>query len=88
MWATDGTGAWKGFTQDILAKAPVGAWAVKPDGTWVLAPTVGPTADAITAAYELVAVGAQYAYIDNDHGNPVIKSSNGVFGSYWDPGTI
>jgi hypothetical protein len=88
IWSTDGSGAWKGFTQDILANAPVGAWAEKPDGTWVLAPTEGPTADVITLNYELSAVGAQYAYIDDSHGSPVITSSNGVFGAYFDPGTI
>lgn len=88
MWSTDGSGAWKGFTQDILANAPVGAWAEKPDGTWVLAPTVGPTADSITDSYELGAVGAEYAFIDNDHGSPVITSANGLFATYWDPGTI
>ena len=48
MWSTDGSGAWKGLTQDILANAPVGAWAQKPDGNWCLAPTEGATADQIT----------------------------------------
>ena len=88
MWSTDGSGAWKGFTQDILSNAPVGAWAEKPDGTWVLAPTEGPTADTITLNYELGAVGAEYAYIDDSHGSPVISSANGRFGVYFDPGTI
>ena len=88
MWSTDGSGAWKGFTQDILANAPVGAWAVKPDGTWVLAPTEGPTADIITLNYELSAVGAEYVFVDDSHGSPVISSNNGRFGVYFDPGTI
>lgn len=80
--------AWKGFTQDILANAPVGAWAEKPDGAWVLAPTEGPTADEITLNYELSAVGAEYAYIDDSHGSPAISSTNGRFGVYYDPGAI
>ncbi|KAN0104877.1 hypothetical protein V8E51_010622 [Hyaloscypha variabilis] len=88
LWTTDGSGAWKGFTQDILANAPVGAWAEKPDGTWVLAPTEGPTADAITLDYELSAVGAEYAYLDDSHGSPVIAGTNGFFATYWDPGTM
>jgi hypothetical protein len=60
----------------------------KPDGTWVLAPTEGPTADAITLDYELSAVGAEYAYLDDSHGSPVIAGTNGFFATYWDPGTM
>lgn len=70
MFSTDGSGAWKGFTQDILANAPVGAWAQKPSGSWCLAPTEGPNADLITRDYELWAVGAENAYVDDAHGNP------------------
>lgn len=88
IWSTDGSGSWKGFTQDILANAPSGAWAQKSDGTWVLAPTEGDAAGLTTDAYELTAVGPEYAYIDDAHGNPTISSSNGRFGVYFDPGTI
>lgn len=70
MWSMDGSGAWKGFTQDILANAPVGAWAQKPDGHWCLAPNEGPTADPITTQYELDVVGAGNAYINDAYGNP------------------
>jgi hypothetical protein len=55
---------------------------------WVLAPTEGPTADEITLNYELSAVGAEYAYIDDSHGSPVTSSTNGRFGVYYDPGAI
>jgi hypothetical protein len=68
MWSEDGSGAWKGFTQDILANAPVGAWAQKPDGNWCLAPTED--GNSIVLNYELSAVGPEYAYIDDSHGSP------------------
>jgi hypothetical protein len=36
IWSTDGSGAWKGFTQWILDGAPTGAYDEKNDGQWVL----------------------------------------------------
>lgn len=88
MWSTDGSGAWKGFLQDVLAGAPGNAFASKPDGTRVLGPTEGPTANAAAKNYELSAVGAGNAYIDDSHGNPVINSQNGRFKVWFDPGRI
>lgn len=44
MWALDGSGAWKGFTQNIIDGAPSGitpsgAYDIKPSGRWVIAAT-------------------------------------------------
>ncbi|KAG8168895.1 hypothetical protein KVR01_001644 [Diaporthe batatas] len=44
MWALDGSGAWKGFTQNIIdgapsGIAPSGAYDIKPSGRWVIAAT-------------------------------------------------
>ncbi|KUJ20155.1 uncharacterized protein LY89DRAFT_666975 [Mollisia scopiformis] len=88
MWALDGSGSWKGFTQDVLANAPVGAWAEKPDGTWVLAPGEGPTTDAETTQYLLGAVGADNAFLNDAYGDPVISSQNRRYGVWMDGGRI
>jgi hypothetical protein len=36
--------------------------------------------------WELQKVGAEYVYVDDYHGNPVIASNNGRFGTYWPAG--
>jgi hypothetical protein len=82
MWSTDGSGAWKGFTHDVMSMAPSGAWAQKPSGTWVLAPTEGPMGNEATRNYLLGTVGPELVYCDDRHGNPVITSGNGRFGTW------
>jgi hypothetical protein len=73
--ATDGTGASKGFSNDILPGAPASAKATKPDGTQDLAPTE----DGNTSAeqYCLNKVKGE-AYCDDKHDSPVIVSKNSV----------
>lgn len=90
MWATDSSGAWKGFTQWILDGAPPGAYDTKPSGAVVLKATEGwdGSTDPVPRDWELQRVGAEYVYVDDGHGNPVITSTNGRFGTYWSPGRI
>lgn len=90
MWATDGSGAWKGFTQWILDGAPWGAYDTKPSGAVVLAATEdwNGSINTIPRNWEAQMVGAQYVYVDDAHGNPVITSTNGRFGTYWPQGRI
>lgn len=88
MWSTDGSGAWKGFTQWILDGAPEGSYDMKNDGQWVLKYTENVDGSINTAPrdWELEKVGAEYVYVDDYHGNPVIASTNGRFGTYWPAG--
>jgi hypothetical protein len=88
MWSTDGSGAWKGFTQDILSDGPTGGYAEKGDGTWVLASTEGPPPNYIAENWEIQQVGVEYVFVDDSHGSPVITSSNGRFGTWWPAGWI
>ncbi|CAN8105916.1 unnamed protein product [Discula destructiva] len=90
MWALDSSGAWKGFTQWILDGAPFKAYDKKPSGQWVLKATEGwnGSTDPIPRDWELKMVGAEYVYVDDGHGSPVIASTNGRFATYWSPGRI
>lgn len=90
MWSLDTSGSWKGFTQDILDGAPPNAYAMKPSGQWVLEATKAwnGTINTVPRDWELQTVGAAFAYIDDDHGAPVIVSKNGRFGTYWLQGRI
>lgn len=90
MWALDTSGAWKGFTQDILDGAPSAAYAMKPSGQWVLKATEdwNGSTDPIPRDWEMQKVGVDYAYIDDSDGDPVIASINGRFGTYWSRGRI
>lgn len=88
MWSLDGSGSWKGFTKDVLADASAGAWAMKSDGTWVLGPGEGPTANPVTTQYLLNTVGADAVYVNDAHGNPVITTSNGRYGVWMDGGRV
>lgn len=90
MWSLDTSGSWKGFAQDILDGAPPGAYGMKPSGQWVLEATKAwnGTINPIPRDWELQTVGAGFAYIDDDHGAPVIVSKNGRFGTYWFQGRI
>ncbi|KAM0456555.1 hypothetical protein ACHAPV_005125 [Trichoderma viride] len=87
-WGLDPAKAWKGFTQWILDGAPTGAYDMKNDGQWVLKATEGLDGSINTASrdWELQKVGSDYVYVDDYHGNPVIASSNGRFGTYWPGG--
>lgn len=87
-WSLDNSGAWKGFTQWILDGAPSGAYDMKNDGQWVLKYTENGDGSINTAPrdWEMQKVGEQYVYVDDHHGNPVISSSNGRFGTYWPAG--
>ncbi|EOO00301.1 hypothetical protein UCRPA7_4191 [Phaeoacremonium minimum UCRPA7] len=90
MWSLDGSGAWKGFTQWILDGAPSGAYDQKPSGNWVLKATENwdGSINTIPRDWELQQVGADYVYVDDYHGNPVITSTNGRFGTYWPGGRL
>jgi hypothetical protein len=87
-WSLDNSGAWKGFTQWILDGAPSGAYDMKTDGQWVLKYTENGdgSINTIPRDWELQKVGAEYVYVDDYHGNPVIASNNGRFGTYWPAG--
>lgn len=87
-WSLDNSGAWKGFTQWILDGAPSGAYTEKDDGIWVLGATeaIGGAINTLPRDWEIQQVGAQYVYVDDSHGSPVIASSNGRFGTYWPAG--
>jgi hypothetical protein len=88
MWSLDNSGAWKGFTQWILDGAPQGAYDMKTDGQWVIMATeaLNKAINTIPRDWDLQEVGAEYAYVDDSHGSPVISSSNGRFGTYWPAG--
>ena len=95
MWALDGSGAWKGFTQNILdgapsGRTPSGAYDIKPSGQWVIAATENwdGSTNIIPMVWELQKVGSEYVYVDDSHGNPVIASKNGRFGTYWPAGIL
>lgn len=65
MWSLDDSGAWKGFTQDILEGAPIDAYAEKADGEWVIAATEG-TDGALndySLDWDIDEVGADYVYV-------------------------
>lgn len=90
MWATDSSGAWKGFTQWILDGAPSGAYDTKPSGQQVLAATENwnGSANPVPRDWEIAKIGTENVYVDDGHGNPVITSTNGRFGTYWAAGRI
>jgi hypothetical protein len=87
-WSLDGIDKWKGFTQWILDGAPYGAYDMKNDGQWVIKATEGENAriNTIPRDWDLEKVGAEYVYVDDDHGSPVISSNNARFGTYWPEG--
>ena len=87
-WSLDNSGAWKGFTQWILDGAPNGAYDMKNDGQWVIKATEGANAviNTVPRDWDLQKVGAEYVYVDDSHGSPVISSNNGRFGTYWPEG--
>lgn len=88
MWSEDGSGAWKGWDWWVLDGAPGDAYAQKPNGQWVLKWTVNndKSINVGVRDYLMWNVGADRVYVDDDHGNPVIASTNGRFGTYWGPG--
>ncbi|KAM7202972.1 hypothetical protein V8F20_004219 [Naviculisporaceae sp. PSN 640] len=88
MWSEDGSGAWKGWDWWILDGAPGDSYAQKPNGQWVLKWTVNndKSINRDVRDYLMRTVGADRVYVDDDHGNPVISSRNGRFGTYWGPG--
>lgn len=90
MWALDNSGAWKGFTQWILDGAPPNAYETKPSGAAVLGATEAwdGSTNVVPMAWEVQRVGADYAYVDDSHGNPVITSTNGRFATYWPAGRL
>ncbi|KAI0143443.1 hypothetical protein GGR57DRAFT_508146 [Xylariaceae sp. FL1272] len=88
MWTTDGSNAWKGFTQWILDGAPDGAYDEKTDGQWVIKYTenLDGSINTVPRDWEIQQVGADYVYVDDDHGSPVILGSNSRFATYWPSG--
>ena len=87
-WDLGNSDSWKGFTQWILDGAPASAYAQKADGQSVLKATESWDGSINTDVrdWELQKVGEQYVYVDDAHGNPVISSSSGRFGSSWPEG--
>lgn len=81
----DGTGASTGFSQWILDGAPTGAYATKGDGSKVLQASEGMDGSINTAVRDwyISEVGIANAYVDDYHGDPVIKSTNGRFATTW-----
>ena len=88
MWSEDGSGAWKGWDWWILDGAPNEAYANKRNGQRVLKWTENNDLSINTAVRDwyMANVGADRVYVDDDHGNPVIASTNGRFGTHWGPG--
>ena len=89
FWATDGSGAWKGFDQpSLLVGAPPAAYARKDSGVLVLDESTNwdGTINAVVRDWEYGILGPDDVYVDDLHGNPVITSTNGRFGSYWPAG--
>lgn len=88
MWSEDGSGAWKGFTQWVLDGAPDGAYDMKNDGQWVIKYTENTdgSINTVPRDWEIQQIGSDYVYVDDYHGNPVIASTDGRFGTYWPGG--
>jgi hypothetical protein len=88
MWSLDNSGAWKGWTHWILDGAPSDAYAQKESGLWVLKASTNWDGSINTSVRDwyLTKVGADLAYVDDFHGNPVISSQYGRFGTYWPAG--
>ncbi|KAH6658281.1 hypothetical protein BKA67DRAFT_674211 [Truncatella angustata] len=86
--ALDGTGVSIGFTQSILDGAPTGAYATKSNGQKVLAASENLDGSINTAVRDwyISEVGITNAYVDDYHGDPVIRSSNGRFATTWEAG--
>ena len=61
---------------------------MKNDGQWVLKATENFDGSINTAPrdWELQQVGAEYVYVDDYHGNPVILGTNRRFATYWPSG--
>lgn len=61
---------------------------MKNDGQWVLKATENSDGSLNTAPrdWEMSEIGEEYVYVDDYHGNPVISSSDGRFGTYWPSG--
>lgn len=88
LWSLDGGGAWKGFTQSVLEGAPAGSYDMKSNGQWVIKATENGdgSVNATPRDWLLAQIGTELAYVDDYHGNPVISSGNGRFGTYWPAG--
>lgn len=88
MWSLDGSGGWKGFTQWIMDGAPIEAYAPKESGVWVLAASENwdGSMNTYSRDWYISQVGIDYVYVDDYHGNPVISSQNGRFGTFWPEG--
>ncbi|KAK7999679.1 hypothetical protein PG990_012279 [Apiospora arundinis] len=88
LWSLDGSGAWKGFTQYVLEGAPSGSYDMKNDGQWVIKYTENGdgSINTIPRDWLISQIGTDLAYVDDYHGNPVIASGNGRFGTYWPAG--
>ncbi|KAK3314167.1 hypothetical protein B0H66DRAFT_483227 [Apodospora peruviana] len=88
MWSEDGSGSWKGWDWWILDGAPSNAYRQKSNGIWVIRETENGDGSINTSArdYLINKVGTERVYVDDYHGNPVISSRNGRFGTHWGPG--
>ncbi|KUI74064.1 hypothetical protein VM1G_09708 [Cytospora mali] len=90
VWSLDDSGSWKGFTQDILEDAPSSVYDVKPSGELVIAATENwdGTTNWPPMMWDFEQVGPELVYVDDAHGNPVIVSKDGRFGTYWPAGRL
>lgn len=89
MWSTDAQPQRRmSFRQWVLDGAPPKAYSKKADGKKAIGPTEGKDAAIrqVSRNWELKGVGAQHAYVDDGHGNPVINSNNGRFGVWFGRG--
>ncbi|KAI0157393.1 hypothetical protein GGR57DRAFT_510984 [Xylariaceae sp. FL1272] len=80
----------KGFRQNILPGAPKKALTKKASGAKVIRPTEAAdgSINVIPRNYDLKKVGAGNAYVDDNHGNPVINSASGRMGVWFGKGRI
>ncbi|UNI22154.1 hypothetical protein JDV02_008071 [Purpureocillium takamizusanense] len=88
LTSADGSNARKGYSQWVLDGAPGDAYDQKADGVRVIAATERLDGSINTAArdWNLNKVGAENAYCDDYHGNPVIAATNGRFSTEWPAG--
>ncbi|KAI2604397.1 uncharacterized protein GGS25DRAFT_534816 [Hypoxylon fragiforme] len=81
--ALDAAGATTGFADSnlVLNGAPAGAYDTKPSGSRVIRATEGVDAKINTVPRDWLAskIGFKKAYLDDDHGSPVIAAQNGRF---------
>ncbi|KAI0005807.1 hypothetical protein F4779DRAFT_597255 [Xylariaceae sp. FL0662B] len=74
----DGSQDIRGFTLDLLFRAPINAWAQKPSGSWCLDKIIGADANNVAKNWETQFLDPRNVYLV-DNIDPVIYSDNGRF---------